>query len=431
MSPSLLRPPRNHQAPAVFRTETQAADLAIFVLKGEQRDELKSEADKLELLRQLRAGEPIFVEVKAITYTQGATPNRKYVRFSARALQALTKSFVGKPVLRNHDQHATESRGGIITGAELEKQGDGEYALHMTLRLVKPWAVESLLDGTMTFFSIGFRPTGPVHCSVHGKNVRECGDWPGDRIMSRTGERTVEWEFQSADGLEVSDVNVPAAAGTGIESARQLAGDTTLDATSLWSMLAHDHSTETKETTMDLQKLLAELGLGGVEMTFDQIVEACKKLRASGDEVTLLREQLTAARTELEASRKAAADAEAAKTKQHVETQLGRLKAAGKLKPGSESETALRRMADRSLSVFDGQVEDLLTFGASVTAAGGRQSEDAGGVKPVIQTVDEVLAADPALAMSLARAGISKADFELHGLPLYLARKAAGAAAGV
>jgi phosphoserine phosphatase len=83
----------------------------------------------------------------------------------------------------------------------------------------------------------------------------------------------------------------------------------------------------------------------------------------------------------------------------------------------------LWRTATRDRATFDALVADIETAGAKVipiTGAGGP------AVKPVVKlrTVDEVLAADPTLAAYLKNAGITKAQFEQHGLQAYLDRLA-------
>jgi hypothetical protein len=181
--------------------------------------------NRADLITAIRGGQHAELELRATTFRQkDGMPNRRYLRHAPGSLSALAASYVGMPVLLDHDTHAQASRIGTITSSELHDHGGtGWQSFKMGLQIVKPEAVISVLDGTLDRFSIGWSATGPVNCSVHGVDVRSrdsCGCWPGETVMLDGKPQVVEFEFQSADGTEVSAVNVPAVKGTGIQEVR-------------------------------------------------------------------------------------------------------------------------------------------------------------------------------------------------------------------
>ena len=174
---------------------------------------------RAEVLRRLRAGEPVTVTVEARVFKQTAKPNRKFVRFLDNDLEKFAASFVGRPFLRDHEQGSIEARGGTIVESSLHGS-----EIRQTLNLVKPWAVEAALDGTLDRFSIGWLPTKPVKCSVCGKSMFDyragCTHMPGDEAEVDGVKQTVEMVFERPEGVETSAVNVPAVNGTGIDQIR-------------------------------------------------------------------------------------------------------------------------------------------------------------------------------------------------------------------
>jgi phage head maturation protease len=180
-------------------------------------------AERNKLIESVRAGKQLPLDVLATTFRQkDGTPNRRFLRFKPGALAAVAKSYVGMPLILDHNAWDQQARIGTITASELVQDAGGQ-AFRQTLNIVKPEAVISVLDGTIDRFSIGWSGTGPVHCTVHQLDVRgrgSCGCWPGDKVLVDGVSKTVEYEFQSAEGTEVSAVNVPAVKGTGISDVR-------------------------------------------------------------------------------------------------------------------------------------------------------------------------------------------------------------------
>jgi hypothetical protein len=193
--------------------------------------ELKSD-ERRDAIRAARAGEPIEIELDAITFRQGDPSRDGYrrnangVRFRYSRLHKIAKTFAGAPFLIDHRQGSQAHRFGTILKSEaVEVDGFGKFGelgFRQTLRVVKPAGVEGVLDGTIDRFSIGWSPKGPVICSVHGGRARrECACWPGDQVEGLDGKnQIVEYEFTDATGVEVSGVNVPAVDLTHIEEIR-------------------------------------------------------------------------------------------------------------------------------------------------------------------------------------------------------------------
>jgi len=201
-------------------TTADAVDRQVLAVRGAEGAELGA-SERKDLLTRARAGEPVELVAEAVTYIQRETPNRNFVRFRAGLLRAFARSFRGQPVLRDHSQHTLADRGGTIESSELIQTKEGP-AIKMSLRLVKGWAVEGALDGTLDRFSIGWssnwREKGNVTCSICEEALwgGECSHWPGESYDGIACEAVI----QEATGTEVSAVNVPAVVGTGIDGIR-------------------------------------------------------------------------------------------------------------------------------------------------------------------------------------------------------------------
>ncbi len=182
-------------------------------------------APRRELITAVRGGAHVELALTAKTFRQrDGSPNKRFLRFNPDALGEIASSFVGMPVLRDHNTYEQSARVGTITASDvITDSAAGWSAFRQVLHIVKPEAVISVLDGTLDRFSIGWSATGPVLCTVHKSDVRassRCGCWPGDVVTIDGLAQTVEYEFQNAEGTEVSTVNVPAVQGTKIEEVR-------------------------------------------------------------------------------------------------------------------------------------------------------------------------------------------------------------------
>ncbi len=275
--------------------------------------------DRKGLLERVRAGEHAELEVDAVTYIQRETPNRNHVRFRGASLRTIAKSGVGSVFLRDHDQLSVEARGGTVTASKaIKNQETGDWEFHQTFHLVKPWAVEGVLDGTIDRFSIGWHPTGDIFFRHNDEPVLdEYGwpkYWPGDELDDGT---VVEWVFTDADLVETSAVNVPAVVGTGLSDLRA-------------ALSAHLGGTppahQPQQETPAMKKLLKALGLSAdaaeesavaaVEKLEQNHASAIKRAEAAELELKVEREshdkvKASLAKHETEAATRAAADLDA------------------------------------------------------------------------------------------------------------------------
>jgi len=169
-------------------------------------------------LASLRDGpRPPRLHLDITAYRQPAAPNRRFLRFLPENLPEFARSFVGQPFLRDHAQRNSAARGGTVLSSGLVYAADGPE-MHQTVELVKAWAIEGALDGTIDRFSIGWDTTGEILCSVCEGPLWEgkCYHMPGDTIDGRR----VEAIITGSDGVETSSVNVPAVVGTGVHAVR-------------------------------------------------------------------------------------------------------------------------------------------------------------------------------------------------------------------
>jgi hypothetical protein len=375
------------------------------------------------LLADLRAGKAMDpISLDAVTYIQRPTPNRNYVRHKKGGLASLAKSYRGAPFLRDHGSGDLLTRGGTILTSALKRpeadDDDGDYEFQQRIELVKLWAIEGVLDGTIDRFSIAWMRTGPVECSIHGTQVfRECDCWPGEMVNGRQ----VEFVFTSAEGTEVSAVNVPAVVGTGIKVIGQLSQLSGVDRAALRDILADEPPQQPrKEHHMD-PELLAALGLPATA-TKAEALKIIGERSAQGVQLDALREQL-----------EVQAEAQRATT---IDAAIQRLTSTGKIKPGGKVELSLRAMASSgseikdpsarsaalaaSLDLFTKQVNEL-TGSPSVTPAGAAlpavSPDPVKPAAPLGQTLDgkAYLAAKPSAAGWLKRAGITQEQFDKHG----------------
>lgn len=291
------------------------------------------DADKrAALITAVRAGEHVELLVNATTFRQkDGVMNRKKTRLAAAALDATARTFVGMPVLVDHNQWSQSSRIGTITSSELSMHGGTGWAsFNQQLKIVKPEAVISVLDGTIDRFSIGWLATGPVMCSVHGVDVRgsdSCYCWPGDSVMTDGKSQTVEFVFTSAEGIEVSAVNVPAVKGTKVDDIR----------TALALELDIRPRSAEPARTMNFTKLMAALSLATLASPEDdaraaEVVEGLRRGRlAAEQERDTARGERDTARAELATAQLAATNAEKAGRETRVKSMLDGAYRDGKL----------------------------------------------------------------------------------------------------
>lgn len=370
-----------------------------------------------EIITSIRAGQHVTLELSALTFRQkDGVPNRRKIRFATDALEAVASSFVGMPVLLDHNTSEQAARIGTITASELTTHGGTGWAtLRQKLMIVKPEAVISVLDGTLDRFSIGWIPTGPVLCSVHRTDVRSrgaCSCWPGDVLDVDGKSATVEWEFTSADGIEVSAVNVPAVKGTKIEDIR-----TALSA----ELSLIRESSPTLGVSMSMTRTAATLGLAALATPDDdargaRIVEDIKrdKLAAEQERDTFAARTKTA-EDKLAVSELAASEARAASDKVQTDALLESAYREGKLLYGRDGEGAsiasprevrLRRIAkEDGLSALESELKEYPVL----APLNQRVLKDA---DPNPRRTNSVSA--PALSSVAAQLGLDPGDLETH-----------------
>jgi hypothetical protein len=168
------------------------------------------------LKQKLAAGELDELSFRAVTF-KATYPNANCLRFRDEDLDRFAASYAGQPFLRDHEQHTLAARGGTITACELE---GNQFVTDV--RLTVPEFIGAFLNQTIDRFSIGWNYTG-VTCSVCGASWMgaECNHWPGRKYPvknenGRTVQVLCELIFEGPTGKEISAVNTPAVAGTGV-----------------------------------------------------------------------------------------------------------------------------------------------------------------------------------------------------------------------
>lgn len=217
--PDTIRTLATHWTPgAELATELRSAD--NDALSREAADELLARAvkrDRVELL------------VDLLAYEQGrrdadgqVIKNANRVRFRDGLMISLGRSGRGRPYLRDHAQRTVLAVSGRIVDSRAIKVDDaGHYQLRQSVLISDPGAVERALRGLVPGVSIGWDPSGPVHCTVCKAEIgSKCYHWPGELVETKAGLVEVEWEFQEASLLETSEVAVPAVSTAGVEGIR-------------------------------------------------------------------------------------------------------------------------------------------------------------------------------------------------------------------
>lgn len=210
-------------APSLFRCRAgvnhalQAASIAASV-------DMISKSDRDELLRRAVARERVELQLELLAYTQSkGSRNRNNVRFGDDAIKPMAATGVGTPFLRDHEQYDARARGGTIM-ASFAKTAAGAIEVRQTVMLVEPGAVERALRGLMGSVSIGWRPTGPIMCTVCKAEIFELSDcyegWHVPGAETDDGE-IVEWEYTAAELVETSEVSVPGVPEARVDEIRQ------------------------------------------------------------------------------------------------------------------------------------------------------------------------------------------------------------------
>lgn len=367
-----------HFIPPTTLADDEPAE--IITLQAGGRDLQPDERNAL--LARLHAGEPIRLQMAAVTFCQKkGKRNRRKIRFSDDALASFAQSFVGKPFLADHDHNDLSRRGGTILSSELVERRGGA-AFKQVIELVKPWAVESALDGTLDRFSIAWHSADPVLCSVCNKPMtggwrdkNPCPHYPGEEVEANGEKHIVEMLYTSAVGDETSAVNVPAVEGTSVTEIR--------------TALAAARAEEERDMDNQLEALAA---LRGELETTRAALAAAEEGRAKAEnELGLLVKEMHEREVE----------ALVLSAKMGGKIQL-KHDAEGKEIPG-EAEKAIRQMSTGSLAA----AREWVTALPRIIPCGPPQSATPDPVPPTLGSCE--LSAEDKVACK--KLGISEADF--------------------
>jgi hypothetical protein len=259
--------------------ELESIDVGGVIGEGILRDsggKLDGPA-KAKLIEAVRAGQHVELTMRAVTFKQrDGSPNKNFMRFKSSALGDIASSFAGKPALVDHNKWSQSARIGTILESEAVPLPGGWTGFRQTIRVVKPHAVISVLDGTIDRFSIGWDPRGKVLCTAHNVDVRSRAScywrddcYPGKAVDVDGETKIAEYEWQSTEGLETSGVNSPAVSGTKIEDIRSaLAAELSLN------------TPDEKDPGMNLAAMLAAVLGASATLTEAELVRGVEDLRA-------------------------------------------------------------------------------------------------------------------------------------------------------
>lgn len=313
------------------------------------------DADKRKTLIELSlAGKHVELDIDIIAYVQ--TPgvrNRKFIRFRPDRLPDIARSGVGTPFLRNHEQRELLSAGGTVTASALVTSGEARE-IHQTARLTVPWAVQAALQSVLGKFSIGWWPTGAIHCSLCEAPIEDClwkrGHWRG----SEHDGQVVEFIFQDAELIETSAVNIPAVPETRVRGIRSASAhdpnhaERVID--ELLALGAHLPSSHPGDLPMpDTRNALARINTKLGLQTEANEAAALAALAALFNERDLARSQLAdvtaernAATTERDQLRARLAEIEASRQNERADAFVQRAVEAGKCALKSETSRYFR-----------------------------------------------------------------------------------------
>lgn len=411
--------------PSTFSFLDDPRETQLYLRGG---DSPMSKNDRVELINRSRAGEFVELEMVATVFVQRDTPNYNFLRFKPGDLPGFAKSYTGSPFLADHATSEQNRRGGTIMASKLI-HGESEKLMEQRLHLVKPWAVESALDGTLDRFSIGWYRGGTSECSICEASWLACQHWPGE-LDEKTG-KICELVQINPRGKETSYVNGPAVLGTSPTSISQLEA---LDPQLAADILAADASPGVKDDMKTLAAMIAALALPATA-TEEDVLAAVQR---QGTELASTRDQLTvsSAANENTRTRLAALEVEATERSRAarlsiVDTAIDKLIAGGLLLANTPAEEAMRRMggvtkgADGKLSVDEKQPLDMFTSQVDMILAANIRVSPAGAPLPAskpdpqptgLSDVKATLAAKPEIASWLKSAGITVEQAEKHSV---------------
>lgn len=314
----------------------QRANIATFTRHGDSGvvSLFDDGEQRRELLERVRCGEVVELLIDAQTYAQGeGVENRNFEIFSPEALESLVSTAAGTPFARDHSLR-TEDKAGHAKSAELRRE-QGVDALQERLEVVKPWAVEAALDGTMTHFSIStITPWGDVECGYCGNPVLLCDHWPGDLVEG--ADKHVVWIHRSAEWVERSWVVRPAVTDTGLIGWTQLYD--------LRNARARARKPERRNMNIkELLKLSADADENAVTAKVRTLLAENEQLRARYQD---LEAAATQGAEELEKVRAELADLRTAEAKREADAEIEKLVKEGRIRAEGKQEELIRAKYD-------------------------------------------------------------------------------------
>ena len=207
----------------IANTMTMAGALGEF--RGVRGLRRKGDGSALEMVGEsqeaLRTmyedGELRELTIDAVVF-KSQYPNANFYHFRIEDLPAMARSFAEIPFLQDHNERTIDARLGVVESGRYE--GD---ELVTAIRLTSDAGLRAYFEGRVDRFSISIFYSGTT-CSVCGndwQDYHECMHWPGrtyeyEGADGVTRELLCEIIFDDPTGREVSAVNVPAVAGTGL-----------------------------------------------------------------------------------------------------------------------------------------------------------------------------------------------------------------------
>lgn len=275
---------------------------SVLELRAVAGGERLSEADATALLAAAVKREAVSLVIDLMAYEQGQRDkdgkiikNRKGVRVRSGAMVSFGRSGRGAAFMRDHRQTDSTAKGGTVLESRTSKlTEDGHYQVLATVELTEPTAVERALRRLMSAVSVGIEPLGPVHCTACKTEIfSRCFHFPFDVVQMADGtEHEVEWEYQDAGLIEISEVPIGAVHGASITAIRAALAGVTPD-----DVDEPDMPAPPEEMTMD-PKTLKLLGLAATAGTAE-VTQAVEALVADRAELAIVRGELAVATTEL------------------------------------------------------------------------------------------------------------------------------------
>ena len=180
---------------------------------------IDEEAARKRLRKAFKDGHLDELAFRAVVFLH-EYPNANFVRFRDADIGSLAASFVGHPFLRDHNQREIEARAGTVHSSGMDENG---VDMVQDIRITVPRDIEAFINGQMDRFSIGWHSKG-FTCSVCDQDwlSNDCQHWPGRsyKLKKDDGEieKLCEIYCEAPNAVEVSAVNAPAVAGTGVRT---------------------------------------------------------------------------------------------------------------------------------------------------------------------------------------------------------------------